>query len=340
MMLSACGTDPSSSGPTPAGPLHNYVEGFAKAANVTGGYGGTNIVVTNLNNTGAGSLRQALSTNGKRYITFTPGLSGKITLTSGLYIDDGDVTVDGDGASISLAGESLNVFTGSETAVTNVILHGITFTDTTAELNALRLDFGSRNIWVDHCTFYNNSNGFNGQPVSIRNRTVGENGNTGVTFSWNHFQAPNIKSILIGSSNTETAGLEARISLHHNWFDTVDARNPRISFATVHLWNNYLSNWVEYGIVASIQSEVLVQNNIFENSSNSYGLLTNYNFPTDPAASDVSVSGNLLLGSPSPTLQTVGTFPSARITYSALVETANAALKQKIIANAGAGHSY
>lgn len=327
--------------PAPGGPLHTYVEGFAKAANVTGGYGGTSIVVSNLNESGTGSLKAALLTSGSRYITFTPGLTGAINLTTGLYLQYGNVTIDGDGANITISGESMNVFTGSETAISNVIIHGITFANTTAEINSLRLDFGSKNIWIDHCTFTNNSSGFNGQPISIRNRYTGDNANTGVTLSWNRFKNPNIKSILIGSgNNTETGGLDARISIHHNWFESVDARNPRISFATVHYWNNYVSNWVEYAVVASVQSEVLIQNNIFEGSTTQYAVLTHYNYPTDPAASDVTATGNLLIGSPLPIIQTLGTFPAARITYTNTIETADATLKQKLIANTGVGHSY
>jgi len=151
---------------------------------------------------------------------------------------------------------------------------------------------------------------------------------------------PNSKAVLVGS-NEQDVKKQTRVSLHHNWFEGVDARNSRVHGGTlVHMWNNYISNWVEYGVGVSALSDVLIQNNIFENSKNknavdpAYGVISaNYN----PSGS-VAAIGNLLLGSPVLTIGTVGAFPMDEITYFVTPELADDNLKNRIIQGAGANN--
>lgn len=72
---------------TPAFP---GAEGFGR--NVTGGRGGTVVHVTNLNNSGAGSLRQAVSGSAKKIVVFD--VAGVIELASDLTIGD-NTTIEG-----------------------------------------------------------------------------------------------------------------------------------------------------------------------------------------------------------------------------------------------------
>lgn len=329
----ASGTDSGVDAAPVEGPWQDGVLGFAAAAGVNGGFGGRSFVVTSLADSGPGTLREALADRGgARVITFAPGLTGTIALENVVYTNSGDVTVDGSGAQIRIAGYSVVVWTGEETAVRNVILHDLTFEDTIPDRNAINVDFGSHDVWIDHCTFKNNSVGETGQGLGLRNQIAGRGGNTGITLSWNRFTTPNKKSILIGSSDTEVEDRTMRISMHHNWFDGVDARNPRISFATVHMWNNYVSHWVEYGVAAAIETHLLAENNVLE-ANHEHGIIDRY---ADTVSTSVAARGNLSLGTPLPLVITRGTFPADRIVYSVTPAPADAALKAAIMAGAGA----
>ncbi|RKE95315.1 T9SS type A sorting domain-containing protein [Ichthyenterobacterium magnum] len=129
-------------------------EGFGKHA--TGGRGGAVIKVTNLNNSGAGSLRQALQyTSGARTIVFEVG--GTITLTSALSVTNGNVTVAGQtapGGGILIKG-SMVIIEDS-----NVIMRYIKFRPGPSapanEPDGLSITaWGSdivENIIIDHCS--------------------------------------------------------------------------------------------------------------------------------------------------------------------------------------------
>ena len=60
-----------------------------------------------------------------------------------------------------------------------------------------------------------------------------------VTVSWNRFLNHD-KTMLIGSSdNAPTDVGRLRITLHHNHFDNVGQRAPRVRYGQVHVYNNY-----------------------------------------------------------------------------------------------------
>ncbi len=334
------------------------LEGFAQTANVTGGEGGTHLTVTSCDpGTGQNSLRWAIAQSYTRYITFTPGLNCTITwtLASGVtYVNYPNMTIDGVGAKVTISGMSISIHKSNETAIQNVIIRNLTFADDLPDRQAILMDYGSSRVWIDHNTFYNNSVGYTGQGVYISDNTGGTTP-TYSTVSWNHFKAPNVKSTVIGQQKSAIpSGI--RTSYHHNWFDGVSARNPKVAGegVVVHFWNNYVSSWKEYGSGINDGANFLAENNIYYNSfidpnknNTNAAIIPDYGVPaTGPndaywSAKSVTARNNLLTSAPGvavPTIRTVGTFPMSMLNYTVYPETANDVLKAKIMAGAGANN--
>jgi pectate lyase len=211
----------------------------AQNGGVTGGAGGPTVTVTS-----ASALDTALQSSTAQIVK----ISGMISLT-GMHRVASNKTVQGVGAGSGLNGGGLTMV-----GVSNIIIQNLNFTGSNDD--AVNIQDGSHNIWVDHNIF---SSAYDGL-VDIRLAS------DFVTVSWN-ITRNHDKTMLLGSddSNTGDRG-HLRVTYHHNWFDGTNQRHPRVRFGNpVHVYNNYYANIGSYGVASTTEAGVLVEGNYFEN---------------------------------------------------------------------------
>ena len=204
-----------------------------------------------------------------------------------------NTTIVGLGKNARLRGVWLDV-RGTPTVAgsrSNIIIRNITFQDTydcfpqwsptdgsLGNWNALYDSISLRDadhVWIDSNTFEDRRTADELQPIyfgvlfQVHDGLLDiTNASDLVTVSWNRFRNHN-KTMLIGSSDTALADrFKLRVTLHHNMFDNVGQRTPRVRFGQVHVYNNYFkirgnSNYL-YSWGVGIESAIYAENNFFE----------------------------------------------------------------------------
>ena len=224
--------------------------GFGKDASICGD--AQNYTVSNLNDAGPGSLREALENTTSLKINFS--VSGTITLSADINIYSNCKYVDGVGQNITIANFGFKV-----QQVENIIIRNLSFrsngNDNGGNGDAISIEKSAKYIWIDHCTF---SKYFDGL-VDVKRES------DFITVSWCRFYDHN-KTMLIGHDDAHTADIgKLNVTLHHNLFDGTVQRHPRLRFGKVHMMNNYLRNIQSYATGACLGGEVYIENNIYEN---------------------------------------------------------------------------
>ncbi|WP_416904979.1 pectate lyase family protein [Micromonospora echinospora] len=130
----------------------------------------------------------------------------------------------------------------------------------------------SENVWIDHNTFTDGDNPDSAQPEYFGRPYQVHDGSLDVTHtaslvtaSYNRFTGRD-KLMLIGSSNTVGPDVgRLKVTLHHNLFDQVVQRLPRVRFGQVDIYNNWyrLGAGFDYAIGVGVQSAVYAENNHF-----------------------------------------------------------------------------
>ncbi|MDH6433352.1 pectate lyase [Streptomyces sp. SAI-144] len=132
---------------------------------------------------------------------------------------------------------------------------------------------GSTHVWVDHVTLSDKGHLDADEPTYFARNYLRHdgllditNGSDLVTVSWSRF-ADHDKAMLIGNSDSATGDRgRLRVTLHHNQFESVVQRAPRVRFGQVHLYNNrYVvpGDDYRYSLGISTESAVHAENNAF-----------------------------------------------------------------------------
>ena len=132
----------------------------------------------------------------------------------------------------------------------------------------------SDHVWIDHNTFEDKETVDSSLPLyfgrlfQVHDGEVDiTNASDLVTVSYNRF-LDHDKVMLIGSSDSATADRnKLRVTLHHNLFDGVGRRGPRVRFGKVHVFNNYyrpkhLESY-QYSLGVGRESAIYAENNFF-----------------------------------------------------------------------------
>jgi pectate lyase len=179
--------------------------------------------------------------------------------------------------------------------VRNIKIVGNNCTDSPSDCSdgadAVSITSGAHHVWFDHCDVSDGSDG---------NLDINAASDF-VTISWTKFSYSSARtdplagasghrfSNLIGSGDgvTSDAG-HLRVTFHHDWWaQNVNQRMPRTRFGDIHVFNNlYTSSGNSYCTNAGIQTNVLVENNVYIGVNN----------PLSPDANgDMLARGNLFM---------------------------------------------
>lgn len=196
-----------------------------------------------------------------------------------------NTTVVGVGEDAEITGMNLRV-----NNVTNVILRNLTFSDThdcfpgwdpgdggegnwNSEYDHLEVS-GATNVWIDHNTFDDGDNPGSELPEYFGRKYEVHDGlldivreSDLVTVSYNHFDGRD-KALLLGNSDGRTTDRgRLRVTYHHNHFDTLGQRAPRVRYGQVHVYNNYYTvagDLYEYSLGVGVESHLYAENNLFD----------------------------------------------------------------------------
>lgn len=241
------------------GSLLNSKDRLGYGANTTGGAAAEVITwVTNLNDSGRGSLRDALSTPSPKWIAFDDTLRGGTIYLDSPLIPAGDFTLDGRGSSGPLGITISPTVHATHIMILwhgNVIIHGVNLDGNNTKATALMPRTGS-NFWFDHITA---TNWALDDALALGKLSL-SNSADNITIS-NYHAHSTAKAILFGGEDQDQRPKTGKLTVFNSIL-AADDRNPMISrHQHAHVFNNYVHSFKYEGIQALRGAVVFAENN-------------------------------------------------------------------------------
>ena len=293
-------------------------EAVGFAAEVTGGREGCMYHVTSLGDSGPGTLRDGAERAEPLWIVFD--VSGQIDLTSSVDVRS-NKTLDGRGQSVTVHDYGLSIVGPTS----NVVVENLAFvgTGSGASNDAIHIASGSRLVWVDHCSLSHYGDGL----IDVTQAA------TDITVSWSHFFDHDLV-MLLGAGVDDTADVDIRVTLHHNYWDQTGNYAPRLRFGRAHLFNNLVARWSDGAASTTMGGQIASEANVFAAGDNVHAIRTSAGADTTPGAA--RSSGDLLLSGAAVEENDPDTVFHASDLYGYDAEVATSALQDEIASNAGA----
>jgi pectate lyase len=232
-------------------------QGFG--ATTPGGSGKPIYRVSNLNDSGPGSLRDAVS-EGDRTVVFD--VAGTIVLSDEITIRSAFLTIDGLTApspGITLKNHGIII---RGTAGHDIIVRGLRIRN--ASLDGIWITDAAYNVVIDHVSIHGSGDG---------NLDISRAGTRDITVSWGIFAEP------AGEEKNSLLAFElSRVTFHHNIFIAAQQRNPQVTYddssartqdtnTTLDMRNNLIWNWRGgYGTRLRYGARANVVNNFYDST--------------------------------------------------------------------------
>lgn len=232
----------------------------SNAFSVTGGGDATPITVTSFS-----ELQKYLKDDTPRvlYIKGTIGSGWKGTSGDRVEIKFSNKTIVGMDPGTQIKAP-IHIGNGAKNIIVrNIVINGPGSNQDQAWDN-INIDGGAKNIWIDHCEFWDGQDG-NADVVK---------GADNVTFTWCIFgykikSDHNLSNLIASSDNEPVSEGKLNVSFMFNWWKAASQRKPRCRYGNVHVMNNLftgdskIQSGSVMGISAGKQCYVRAENNHF-----------------------------------------------------------------------------